>query len=193
MATGGERNAAWRFTATIVPNRIGSIWKWVSSGMKIGQKMTMISVHSSGQPSRKMISCARIWKPSGERFIDSTQRSMSDWPPCSANTAEKSAEGADGARLRRGADAEEDHRQHDDGEHAERHHGGDQLLEDLQLLAVHAPEVGEQQQRGERRQSPEPRVEVLRDLPRPGVLARIAERGHLLRRALGFRGRGRLL
>src|SRR5206468_12992569 len=31
-------------------------------------------------------------KPSGERFIDSTQRSMSDWPPCSANTAEKSAE-----------------------------------------------------------------------------------------------------
>src|SRR5205814_2727081 len=27
-----------------------------------------------------------------ERFIDSTQRSMSDWPPCSANTAEKSAE-----------------------------------------------------------------------------------------------------
>src|SRR5213593_1385802 len=60
--------------------------------MKIGQKMTMISVHSSGQPSRKMMSWAVNWKPSGERFIESTQRSISDWPPCSAKTAEKSAE-----------------------------------------------------------------------------------------------------
>src|SRR5262245_10546568 len=32
------------------------------------------------------------WNPSGERFIESTQRSTSDWPPCSANTAENSAE-----------------------------------------------------------------------------------------------------
>ncbi len=37
-----------------VPNRMGSMWKWLSSGMKIGQKITMISVHSSGQPSRKI-------------------------------------------------------------------------------------------------------------------------------------------
>src|SRR5437773_3398757 len=50
----------------MVPNRIGSMWKWLSSGMKIGQKITMISVHSSGQPSRKMMSCAVNWKPSGE-------------------------------------------------------------------------------------------------------------------------------
>src|SRR5881396_4163206 len=76
----------------MVPNRIGSMWKWLSSGMKIGQKITMISVHSSGQPSRKMMSCAVNWKPSGERFSESTHRSISDWPPCSANTAEKSAE-----------------------------------------------------------------------------------------------------
>src|SRR5215475_2320326 len=76
----------------MVPNRIGSTLKWLSRGMKIGQKMTMISVHSSGQPSRKMMSCASTWKPSGERFMDSTQRSISDWPPCSAKTAEKSAE-----------------------------------------------------------------------------------------------------
>src|ERR671924_791354 len=60
--------------------------------MKIGQKITMISVHSSGQPSRKMMSWDRIWEPSGERFMESTQRSISDWPPCSANTAEKSAD-----------------------------------------------------------------------------------------------------
>ena len=60
--------------------------------MKLGQKMTMISVHSSGQPSRKISSCAISMKPIGDRFMPSTQRSISPWPPCSANTAEKSAE-----------------------------------------------------------------------------------------------------
>ena len=44
-----------------------------SSGMKIGMKMTMISVHSSGQPSRKMMTCARIMNWSGVRSSDSTQ------------------------------------------------------------------------------------------------------------------------
>ena len=39
-----------------------------------------------------MISCATNWKPSGERFRLSTQRSISPWPPCKANTAENSAE-----------------------------------------------------------------------------------------------------
>src|SRR5438876_7329595 len=76
----------------MVPKRIGSTLKWLSKGMKIGQKITMISVHSSGQPSRKMISCATNWKPSGDRLRLSTQRSISPWPPCSANTAENSAE-----------------------------------------------------------------------------------------------------
>ncbi len=38
------------------------------------------------------MSCAVIWNPSGERFMDSTQRSIRDWPPCRANTAENSAE-----------------------------------------------------------------------------------------------------
>jgi hypothetical protein len=28
--------------------------------MKIGQKMTLISVRSSGQPSRKMMTCAAV-------------------------------------------------------------------------------------------------------------------------------------
>ena len=60
--------------------------------MKIGQKITMISVHSSGQPSRKMIICEMIRNPTGERFMLSTQRSISPWPPCSAKTPEKSAE-----------------------------------------------------------------------------------------------------
>src|SRR4029434_4384008 len=60
--------------------------------MKIGQKMMMISVHSSGQPSRKIIICAMNWNPIGERFMLSTQRSISPWPPCRANTAELSAQ-----------------------------------------------------------------------------------------------------
>src|SRR5262245_51799089 len=92
IATGGDRKAAWRLTATMVPKRIGSIWKWLSRGMKIGQKMTMISVHSSGQPSRKMMSWAMNWKPIGDRFMLSTHRSITDWPPWSAKTAENSAE-----------------------------------------------------------------------------------------------------
>src|SRR4051812_14293683 len=60
-----------------------------SSGMKIGMKITMISVHSSGHPSRKMITCARIMNWMGVRPSDSTQRSMISWPPSRAKAAEK--------------------------------------------------------------------------------------------------------
>src|SRR5512144_711467 len=60
-----------------------------SSGMKIGMKITMISVHSSGQPSRKMMICARIMNWIGVRPSDSTQRSTISWPPSSAKAAEK--------------------------------------------------------------------------------------------------------
>ena len=63
-----------------------------SSGMKIGMKITMISVHSSGQPSRKMMACARIMNCTGVRSSDSTQCSTTSWPPSSANAAEKIAE-----------------------------------------------------------------------------------------------------
>src|SRR5688500_2985746 len=57
--------------------------------MKIGMKMTMISVHSSGQPRMKMMNCARIMNWIGVRSIDSTQRLMISCPPSSANAAEK--------------------------------------------------------------------------------------------------------
>ena len=60
-----------------------------SSGMKIGMKITMISVHSSGQPRMKMMHCARIMNCSGVRPSDSTQRSSSSCPPSNANAAEK--------------------------------------------------------------------------------------------------------
>src|SRR5512140_2084463 len=60
-----------------------------SSGMKIGMKITMISVHSSGQPSRKMMICAMIMNCTGVRPIESTQRSTISWPPSSAKAAEK--------------------------------------------------------------------------------------------------------
>ncbi|MNS98840.1 hypothetical protein D3C72_1332190 [compost metagenome] len=49
----------------------------------------MISVHSSGQPSRKMMTCARIMNCTGVRFSDSTHSSTSAWPPSSAKAAEK--------------------------------------------------------------------------------------------------------
>ena len=55
MATGGLRNAVCRLSATSSPKNRGSTPKLSSRGMNIGMKMTMISVHSRGQPSRKMI------------------------------------------------------------------------------------------------------------------------------------------
>src|SRR6187402_141044 len=60
-----------------------------SSGMEIGMKITMISVHSSGQPSRKMMICARIMNWIGVRPSDSTHFSITSWPPSSAKAAEK--------------------------------------------------------------------------------------------------------
>ena len=55
-------------------------------------KITMISVHSSGQPSRKMITCASSMNCTGVRSIDSTQALMISCPPSSANAAEKMLE-----------------------------------------------------------------------------------------------------
>jgi hypothetical protein len=40
--------------------------------MKIGMKITMISVHSSGQPSRKITICARIRNCSGVSAVSAT-------------------------------------------------------------------------------------------------------------------------
>ena len=57
--------------------------------MKIGMKMTMISVHSRGQPSRKMITCARSMNWVGVMFIDFTQVLMISWPPRRAKAAAK--------------------------------------------------------------------------------------------------------
>ena len=51
--------------------------KCFSIGRKIGTKMMMISVHSSGQPSRKMIACDRIMNCTGVMLSDSTQCSSS--------------------------------------------------------------------------------------------------------------------
>ena len=81
MAIGGVLNEVWMLSATRMPNRVGSIWKVLTSGRKIGTKMMMISVHSSGQPSRKMMNWARIRKPVAFRFAASTQCSITSWPP----------------------------------------------------------------------------------------------------------------
>ena len=66
--------------------------KCLSIGRKIGTKMMMISVHSSGQPRMKMIACDRIMNCTGVRLSASTHCSISAWPPRMAKTAEKSAE-----------------------------------------------------------------------------------------------------
>ena len=92
MATGGDRKAVCRLSATSSPKNSGSTPKLSSSGMKMGMKITMISVHSSGQPRMKMITCDRIRNSVLLRFIESTQRSTSSWPPSSAKAAEKIAE-----------------------------------------------------------------------------------------------------
>ncbi len=42
--------------------------KWPSSGMKIGMKMTMISVHSSGQPRMKMMTCESSMNSNGRQI-----------------------------------------------------------------------------------------------------------------------------
>src|SRR5436190_9058036 len=89
MATGGERNAVCRLSATSRPKNSGSMLNFASSGMKIGMKITMISVHSSGQPSRKMMTCARIMNCTGVRPREVTQCSMTSCPPRSAKAAEK--------------------------------------------------------------------------------------------------------
>src|SRR5712691_5360518 len=89
MATGGDRNDVWMLSATSNPKNSGSTLKVFNSGRKIGMKMTMISVHSSGQPSRKMMICARIMNCTGVMSSDSTQRSTTPCPPSSANAAEK--------------------------------------------------------------------------------------------------------
>jgi hypothetical protein len=60
--------------------------------MKMGMKMTMISVHSSGQPRTKMITWVSTRNSVLLRFIPSTHCSTSSWPPSRANAAEKMAE-----------------------------------------------------------------------------------------------------
>src|SRR6266436_8563409 len=92
IATGGDRNAACKFTNTSVPHRIGSILKCLSIGKKIGTKMMIISVHSSGQPSTKMIACDKSMNVTGDMLSDSTHCSSSACPPRIANTPENNAE-----------------------------------------------------------------------------------------------------
>ncbi len=57
--------------------------------MKIGMKITMISVHSSGQPRMKMMNWASSMNWMVVSPSESTQRSMISWPPSSAKDAEK--------------------------------------------------------------------------------------------------------
>ena len=81
MATGGDRKLVCRFSAIITPKNSGSTPKSSSSGRKIGTKITMISVHSSGQPSTKMIACASSMKVKELSARPLTNSSTSVCPP----------------------------------------------------------------------------------------------------------------
>ena len=52
-------------------------------------KITMISVHSSGQPSKKITTCAKIRNCNGVKSMDKTHWLMISCPPSKANAAEK--------------------------------------------------------------------------------------------------------
>ena len=86
--TGGERNAVWRFSATNRPKKSGSMLNCVSSGRKIGRKM-MISVHSSGQPRKKMMTYAMSVNCTDVMSSDFTHTLMISWPPRIANAPAK--------------------------------------------------------------------------------------------------------
>ena len=81
MAMGGVKNEVCRLRATRIPKNSGSILKMASMGRKIGTKMMMISLHSNGQPRRKIISCASMRNINGDRFIDKTKSLMMSCPP----------------------------------------------------------------------------------------------------------------
>ena len=60
-----------------------------NKGIKIGMKITMISVHSNGQPKMKMMNWLSSMNCSVVSPRDNTQVSISSWPPSSAKDAEK--------------------------------------------------------------------------------------------------------
>ena len=81
MATGGDKNEVWILRATKSPKNSGSTLKVFKSGRKIGMKMTMISVHSSGQPKTKMMNWASTMNPVVDRFMANMNFSIGSWPP----------------------------------------------------------------------------------------------------------------
>src|SRR5690554_1835595 len=86
---GGVRNEVWRLSATSTPKNSGSMPNMYNSGRKIGTKMMMISVHSSGQPSRKIINWASSRNCNGVSDSPLIQLSINECPSSSENTDEK--------------------------------------------------------------------------------------------------------
>src|SRR5690554_3122247 len=89
MAMGGVRKEVWMLSATSTPKKSGSMPNMCNNGRKIGTKMMMISVHSSGQPRIKIISWASSRNCSGVSESPLIQCSISEWPSSSENTDEK--------------------------------------------------------------------------------------------------------
>src|SRR5690554_207467 len=85
---GGVRNDVWILSATSTPKNSGSMPNMCSNGRKIGTKMMMISVHSNGQPSRKIINWANSRNCNGVNDNPLIQCSIREWPSSSENTDE---------------------------------------------------------------------------------------------------------
>ena len=73
-----------------MPKNSGSTPKYGSSGRKIGTKMTVISLLSRGQPSRKKINCVMSIKVSGVRWHPSTKALITPSPPSQLKIDENS-------------------------------------------------------------------------------------------------------
>ena len=73
---------------------------------------------------------------------------------------DRGLEGADGGRLGGGGDAEQDYRQHEHCEDAERHHRRGHELQHFEACAVHPPVVADEHRRPGGRAKPEPEIEL---------------------------------
>jgi hypothetical protein len=67
MAMGGVKKDICKFNPTRIAKKYGSIPYNFNKGKKIGTKIINISVHSKGNPSKKIIICVKIKNSHGSK------------------------------------------------------------------------------------------------------------------------------
>ena len=81
MAMGGVKKDVCKFKAINIAKKYGLTPKISSNGKNIGTKIIKISVHSKGQPKRKLIIWVITKNCHVEIFIDVKKWSKTSWPP----------------------------------------------------------------------------------------------------------------